>query len=157
MDSIRRPGLHPIPEGTPPVEQGTVDMTSFSDTVLALSGNQPPMRNCTRLTILGATLSLPTVTHRFQGNDPGYVDDDVSISSGSLSPDLGEMRRYGFQRSPDWESDGDGEIEDGVEEKEVREYVAWNMRHVLEGALWASVLGAGRCSLYAHDSPESGM
>ena len=117
-------------------------MTSFSDTVLALSGNQPPMRNCTRLTILVATLSLPTITPRCQGNDPGYVGDNVSISSGSLSPDLGEMRRYGFQISLDWDSDGDGDNDDGVEEKEVREYVAWNMRHVLEGPLWASVLGA---------------
>ena len=39
MDSIRRCGLHPPHEETPPDEQGMVDMPSFRDTVMALSGN----------------------------------------------------------------------------------------------------------------------
>ena len=39
MDSIRRCDLHPPQEETPPDEQGMVDMASFRDTVMALSGN----------------------------------------------------------------------------------------------------------------------
>ena len=38
MDSIRRRGLHPPPEETPPGEQGRVDMTSFMDTFVGLIG-----------------------------------------------------------------------------------------------------------------------
>ena len=49
---------------------------------------------------------------------PGYVDDDVSISSGSLSPELEEMWRYGCPKSPDWDSESDGIIVDGTDEKE---------------------------------------
>ena len=46
------------------------------------------------------------------GNDPGYVGDNVSSSSGGLSPDLGKMWRYGCPRSLDCDSDRDGEIVD---------------------------------------------
>ena len=83
------------------------------------------------------------------GNDPGYVGDNVSISSGSLSPSLGEMWRYGCPRSPDWDSHGDGggEIDDGAEEKEVSEKVTSNTRYVLEGPLSAAV----RAFLVPHD------
>ena len=51
----------------------------------------------------------------------------------------GEMWRYGCPRSSDCDSDGDGKIDDGVEEKEVSECVERDVRHVLEGPLWASV------------------
>ena len=40
MDGIRRFGLHPPQEETQPGDQGIVDLTSFTDTLLALSGNQ---------------------------------------------------------------------------------------------------------------------
>ena len=65
----------------------------------------------------------------------GNVDNSGSMSSGSLSPDLGEMWRYGSPKSPDQDSD----IDEWADEEEVSEYVMWNMRHGLEGALWESV------------------
>ena len=40
MDEIRRFGLNLTQEETPPIGQGEVDMTSFGDAVMALSGNQ---------------------------------------------------------------------------------------------------------------------
>ena len=43
------------------------------------------------------------------------------------------MWRYGCPRSPDWDSDVDGQIDHGVEEKGVSEDDAWNTRFVLEG------------------------
>ena len=85
MDSIRRRGLHPPQEETPPIGLGEVDTTSFGDAVMALSGNQVAEAHlCTRLTALGATPSLPTL-----------------ISSGSMSPGLGEMWRYACPKSPE--------------------------------------------------------
>ena len=54
------------------------------------------------------------------GNDPWYVGDNVSISRGSFFAAFGEIWTYGCPRSPDWDSDGDGKIDDGLEEKEVR-------------------------------------
>ena len=41
------------------------------------------------------------------------------------------MWRYGCPRSLDWDSDGDGKIGDGVEEKEVSECVERDVRRVL--------------------------
>ena len=35
----------------------------------------------------------------------GDVDESISMSSGSLSPDLGAMWRYGCRKRPDWDSD----------------------------------------------------
>ena len=61
-----------------------------------------------------------------------YTDDNVSISSGSLSPDLGEMWRYGCPKSLDWDSDTVGRSD----EEDANEYLMGNMRHVLEGPLW---------------------
>ena len=40
MDSIRRVGLHRLREETQTDDQGMVDLTSFADALLALSGNQ---------------------------------------------------------------------------------------------------------------------
>ena len=40
MDGIRRFGLHPLQEETQTNGQGMVHLTSFADTLLALSGNQ---------------------------------------------------------------------------------------------------------------------
>ena len=35
------------------------------------------------------------------------ADENASISCGSMSPDLGEMWRYGCPKSPDWDSEMD--------------------------------------------------
>ena len=77
MDGIRRFGLHPPQEETLPDEQGTVDMTSFRDALIALLRNQ--------------TVDEQGHRDEITVNVLEYVDDYVSISSGSLSPDLGEM------------------------------------------------------------------
>ena len=79
-------------------------MTSSRDTLVALSGNQTAE----------AQLYQADKTRAY----PGYASDNASISSGSLSPDLGEMWKYGCPRSLDWDSEGSGEIDDGAEEKE---------------------------------------
>ena len=102
MDSIRRFGLHLLQKETPPDGQCTVHMTSFRSTIVPADNNWA---------------------------HPGYDDDNASISSGSLSPDLGGMWKYGCPRSLDWDSESDGELDDGAEEKKESEYV-------LEGPLW---------------------
>ena len=75
MDGKRRCELHPPQEETPPDEQGMVDVTSFRDKVMTLSGNQAAE----------AQLHKADNTWAF----PEYHDDCASISSGSFSPDLG--------------------------------------------------------------------
>ena len=77
MDSIRRRGLHPPQEETPPVGKGAVDMTSFRDAVMVLLGNQVVEAQLYQADSTWGHLEL--------------ADDDVSISSGSTSPDLGDM------------------------------------------------------------------
>ena len=119
MDSIRRCGLHPPSEETPPDGQGTVNMASFGDTLIALSGNQPAE----------AQLYQSDKNWAY----PGYDDDNASISSGSLSPDLGHIWKYGCTRCPDLDRESIGELDDGATEKEGGEYDVWN---VLEGPLW---------------------
>ena len=101
MDGIRRFGLHPPLEETLQDEQGVVDMTSLRDTLIALPGNP--------------TFDAQGHGDEITGNVPGYVDDNVSILSGSLSPDLWDLWRYGCPRSPDWDSDGDADIDEGAE------------------------------------------
>ena len=66
MDGIRRFGLHPPREKTQPDDQGMVDLTSFTDTQSALSGNQ--------------TVDAQGYRDEITENDPGYVGDNVSIS-----------------------------------------------------------------------------
>ena len=51
-----------------------------------------------------------------------YTDDNVSISDGRLSPDFGEMWKYGCPRSLERDSEYDGEIVDGAKEKEESEH-----------------------------------
>ena len=45
---------------------------------------------------------------------PEVADDNNSVSSGSVSPDLGDMRRHGCPESPGW----DGDVELDLEEEE---------------------------------------
>ena len=123
MHGIRRFGLHPPQEETPPDGQGTVDMTSFRHTLIALSGNQT------------AEAQLYQADNTWA--HPGKIDDNVSMSSGSLSPDLEDLWKYGCPRSPDWDSEGDGEVVDGAQEKEGSDM--WNVQYVLQGPLLASV------------------
>ena len=78
VDSIRRCGLHPPPEEIPPDEQGKVDITSFRDTVMASLGNQ-----ASEAQLYQADNSWVHV---------GYHDECASMSSGSLSPDVGGKR-----------------------------------------------------------------
>ena len=59
----------------------TSSSTLLKDTLLALSGNQ--------------TVDAQGCRGEITRNDPGHVGDYVSISSGSLSPNLEEMWRYG--------------------------------------------------------------
>ena len=87
MYSTRRRGLHLPQEETPPVGQGTVDMTSFSDTVLVLSRNQ----------VAEALMYQADSTW----GCPEVAEDNASILSGSLSPDYGGTWRYGCTQSPD--------------------------------------------------------
>ena len=91
MDSIRQFGLHPLQKETPQGEQGVVDMASFKNTLVASSGNQAAEAQLYR--------TDNTWTH------PVSLDDGASISGGRLSPDLGDMWRYGCLRSPDWDSE----------------------------------------------------
>ena len=66
----------------------------------------------------------------------GMIQGTSPTTSGVFLQDLGEMWRYGCSRSPDWDSDSDSdEVDDGVEEKAMSGYVAWNIRFVLEGLL----------------------
>ena len=62
---------------------------------------------------------------------PGHAEDNVSISSGGLSPDLGDIWRCGCPRSLDWDSDSD--IAERADNEEVSEYVTWNVRCGMEG------------------------
>ena len=103
MDSIRRCGLHPLPEEVLPVGQSMVDMTSFRDTVVAFS-------NCARLTILGPTLGITTTA-------PQYL---VGVSHQFLGLDW------------DSGDDGDNDTEESTEEKESGEFDMWNVGYVLE-------------------------
>ena len=58
------------------------------------------------------------------GEDPGDDDDNISLSSESPFPDLGEMWRYGFPRSPDWDSD----IYERADDEEVSQYEpSWSL------------------------------
>ena len=117
MDSIRRRGLHLPQAETPPTGQGEVDKTSFGDAVMASSRN------------------LVAETQFYQADStwgyPGLADDDASISIGSMSPDLGEMRRCRCPKSLDWDSERDV---CSVEE-EVGESVMGHLRYVIEGLL----------------------
>ena len=70
MDSICRFGLHPPRKNTQTHDQGMVDMTSFRDTLIALSGSHAAEA---QLYQTDNTLSYPE-----------YIDDNASISSGSL-------------------------------------------------------------------------
>ena len=81
----------------------TSSSTLLTDTLLALSGNQ--------------TVDAQGCRDEITGNDPGHVGDYVSIWSGSLSPNLGEMWRYGCPRSRDWDSDGEDVTVECAEEK----------------------------------------
>ena len=66
---------------------------------------------------------------------PELADDNASMSSGSMSPDLGEMWRYGCTKSPDWDS----EVEVCSVEEEGSECVMGHLRYVMEGPLWVPV------------------
>ena len=66
------------------------------------------------------------------------ADNNDTVSSRSMSPDLGDVWRYGCRRSPDW--DGDVELDsDEEEQEEDRESVGDHLRQVIESPLWASV------------------
>ena len=92
----------------------TVDVASFRDTLIALSGTRPPKHNCARLTLPGPTLSILTTAPRYQVR---------------VSPQIwGEMWMFGCPRSLDWDSEsGDGLVD------------MWNVRYVLEFPLGVSV------------------
>ena len=91
VDSVRRRGLHTPQEEAPPGGQGEMDMTSFRDAVMALSASQAAEA---QLHQAGSAWGCPDL-----------AADDASISSDSVSPDLGEMWRYGCPKSPDWDSE----------------------------------------------------
>ena len=133
MDGFRRFGLHPPQEETQPDDQDMVDCTSCTDTLFGKIGK--PDRGRTR--------------DEITGNDPGYVSDNVSIPSANLSLDLGAMWRQGCPKSPDWDSDGDSDIDERAEEEEGSEYDMWNAR--VGGPLWSSLRARHRPS-YAPDS-----
>ena len=59
------------------------------------------------------------------------VDESVSVTSGSMPPDLGDMWKYGCPKSPDWSSD----IDVWTEGEEFSEDVTRNLRQVWEGPL----------------------
>ena len=62
-------------------------------------------------------------------------DDGDSVSSGSMSADLGEMWRYGCPKSPDW----DGDVELDSVDQEDRESVEDRLLQAIESPLWALV------------------
>ena len=109
MDSIRRCGLHPPPEEM-------VAMTSFRDTVMALSGNQAAEAQLYQADNIWAYPGTTTTA-------PQYL--------GGASLDLEEMWKYGMSRSPDWDpgDEGNGDTEESTEEMERGEYDMWNVRH----------------------------
>ena len=86
-------------------------MTSFVDAAMAVSGN------------LVAEAQLYKTDSTW--GHPELADDNASTSSGSMSPDLGEMWRYGRPKSPDWDS----EMDVCSVEKEVRESVMGRVRY----------------------------
>ena len=95
LDGIHKFGLHsPQKDALPaPRELRMRGLSSFRSTLHELSGCQ-------------------TVdTQWYQDKDTwGFSRDGdayISMSSGSLSPDLGDAWRYGCPRSPDWDSDID--------------------------------------------------
>ena len=98
MGFIRKRGLHPLPEETPPDEQGMVDMTSF--TVLALSGSW------------AAEAQLYQAHNAWAYN--GQHDDRASKTSGSLSPDVEKCGSMGAQKSADWDSGEEGNRKRGA-------------------------------------------
>ena len=115
MEGIRSDGFKTIKK-TPPAGSEEMDIASFGNAVIALMRDQSPE----------ALLHQATSTW-------GYTENPVS--SGSMSPDFGEMWRYGCPKSPDW--DGDLEL-DSVEEDE-RERVEDRLRQVIESPLLALV------------------
>ena len=85
------------------------------------------------------------------------VDESVSVTSGSMSPDLGDMWKYGCPKSPDWGSD----IDFWTEGEEFSEDVTRNLRQVWEGpllgrnvALSGALSGALGCPRNASDGQQ---
>ena len=77
------------------------------------------------------TLPLPSVGWTFQGE----VDDIFSVTSGSMSPDLGDLWKYGCAKCPDWDSD----IDVWTEGEEFSEDFTRNLRQVWVGLCWEGI------------------
>ena len=118
MDSIRGDGLQFPREGTSPVGQGEVDLTSFGDAGMALYGENQAT---------GAQLYQVDSARGY----PESANDDISFASDGMSPLIWEKcADMGCPKSPDWDSDMEV---NSVEEEEGRECVMGHLRNVIEG------------------------
>ena len=109
------------------------DLCSFRSVLYELSGSQ----------------AVDEQWHQDEGTwgYPGDAEEHIPKSSGSLSPDLEEMWRYGCPKSPDFDSD----IEVGTEE-EASEYAMRNWRHAIDGHFCESIRALLVADGNAHDS-----
>ena len=113
--------LHLPQKEISPSGQEEVDTASFGDAVMPLSGYQ----------VAEKQLYLAEKTRGY----PEFNDGGDSVSSGSMSFDLGDMCRYGCPKNPD----SDSELELNSVEEEERESVKDHLRQVIGSSLSATV------------------
>ena len=123
MDSFRKNGLH-LPE-----EKASSNEQKGLDGLLWRHSDGLDGKSSSRNTLHEANSTWEHTE---------AADDNDSVSRGSMSPDLGDMRRYGCLEGLDW--DGDVAL-DSVEEEEEedRKNVEDRLRQVIESSLWALV------------------
>ena len=132
MEGFRKWELHDPKDVATPSGEKTLEPPSFENAVMSLTGFQ----------IADGKVQQGCSTGRYHQT----VDDSDSVSSGSMSPDLGDLWRQGCSQSPEWEGEWEldfteeeeGEVashEEEIEGEGLEDY----LKQVIESQLWVLV------------------